>query len=82
MKQGTNQVLNVSSCSVPSPFSGIVTIVSAVLLIEVTTGAAFRVIEVNRGINAQFVAHGYQRFISQPLTASVWNVAGRRDSRW
>jgi hypothetical protein len=41
-------------------------VVSAMLLIEVATGAALRTIEVSRGINAQFVADGYQRFVSQP----------------
>jgi hypothetical protein len=45
--------------------SSITTVVLAVLLIDVAAGAALRTIEVSRGINARFVADGYQRFVSQ-----------------
>jgi hypothetical protein len=41
-------------------------VTAAIVLAEVSTGAALRTIEVERGINAQFVADGYQRFVSQP----------------
>ena len=46
--------------------SSMTIVVAVLMLIEVATGAVLRTIEVNRGINAQLVADGYRRFLSQP----------------
>jgi len=45
--------------------SAMTLVAAAIVLAEVSTGAALRTIEVERGINAQIVADGYQRFVSQ-----------------
>jgi hypothetical protein len=45
--------------------SAMTLVAAAIVLAEVSTGAVLRTIEVERGINAQIVADGYQRFVSQ-----------------
>jgi hypothetical protein len=43
----------------------LVTVASAVLLVEVAAGAALRAIEVNRSLNEKFVLNGYKKFLLQ-----------------
>jgi hypothetical protein len=41
-------------------------VTAAIVLAEVSTGAALRTIEVERGINARLAADGYRAFVAQP----------------